>query len=215
MLRPATTPSSPSPKPRATGAEGEARTFYVDREFDRNAVKLLPGEFFVSAEDIVLSTVLGSCVAACIWDRNARIGGMNHFMLPAEGAAGDAWAGASGRYGVFAMVQLINELLKRGAKKANLEAKVFGGGAVLRAITSLNIGERNAAFVLEFCRNEGLRVVAQDLLDVHPRRVAFFPATGRALSKKLAAADAAVAVFEQQYTAKINTAEVAGDIELF
>ena len=214
MLRPAM-PSAAPPKPRATGAEGEARTFYVDREFDRNAVKLLPGEFFVSAEDIVLSTVLGSCVAACIWDRSARIGGMNHFMLPAEGAAGDAWAGASGRYGVFAMEQLINELLKRGAKKAYLEAKVFGGGAVLRAITSLNIGERNAAFVLEFCRNEGLRVVAQDLLDVHPRRVVFFPATGRALSKKLATADAAVAVFEQQYTAKINTAEVAGDIELF
>ncbi len=214
MLRPATSSATP-PKPRATGAEGEARTFYVDREFDRNAVKLLPGEFFVSAEDVVLSTVLGSCVAACIWDRTAHIGGMNHFMLPAEGAAGDAWAGASGRYGVFAMEQLINELLKRGAKKANLEAKVFGGGAVLRAITSLNIGERNAAFVLEFCRNEGIRVVAQDLLDVHPRRVVFFPATGRALSKKLATADAAVAVFEQQYTAKINTAEVAGDIELF
>jgi len=116
---------------------------------------------------------------------------------------------------VFAMEQLINELIKRGARKGNLEAKVFGGGAVLRNFSTLNVGERNAAFVLDFLKTEGIRVVSQDLLDIHPRRVAFFPATGRALCKKLTKTDTSVVNAEQQYKAKINTTEVAGDIELF
>jgi len=203
------------PKPVSSGAMGEGRTFYFDRDFDRNAVKIMPGEFFVAREDIVISTVLGSCISACIWDRNAKVGGMNHFMLPGdESATGDMTA-ASGRYGVFAMEQLINELIKRGARKNGLEAKVFGGGAVLRKFTTLNVGERNAAFVLEFLKTEAIRVVSQDLLDVYPRRVVYFPTTGRALCKKLMRTDNAVVAAEQQYTAKINTVEVAGDIELF
>jgi chemotaxis protein CheD len=96
-----------------------------------------------------------------------------------------------------------------------MEAKVFGGGAVLRNFSTLNVGERNAAFVLEFLKTEGIRVVSQDLLDVHPRRVAFFPSTGRALCKKLTQTDSSLVTAEQQYTAKINTTEVSGDIELF
>jgi len=202
-------------KPVSSGVPGEAHTFYYERDFDRNAVKVMPGEFFVAKDDVVISTVLGSCVAACIWDRAARVGGMNHFMLPGGESATEDLNAASGRYGVFAMEQLINELIKRGARKANLEAKVFGGGAVLRNFSTLNVGERNAAFVLDFLKTEGIRVVSQDLLDVHPRRVAFFPVTGRALCKKLTKADHAVVNAEQQYKAKINTTEVAGDIELF
>jgi chemotaxis protein CheD len=204
------------PAPRLSGAVGEARIVYFERDFDRNAVKLLPGEFFVSGDDIVLSTVLGSCVAACMWDRNAKVGGMNHFMLPGEVGRADADpVGLAGRYGVFAMEQLINELIKRGARKANLEAKLFGGGAVLKNFTALNVGERNAEFVLEFLRTEGIRVASQDLLDVFPRRVAFFPVSGRALCRKLPQADAAVASAEQQYKARLNTAKVDGDVELF
>jgi chemotaxis protein CheD len=205
----------PLPKPVASGAAGEAHTFYYDRDFGRNAVKIMPGEFFVAKEDVVISTVLGSCVSACIWDRSAKVGGMNHFMLPGGESAGDGLTAASGRYGVFAMEQLINELIKRGARKTTLEAKVFGGGAVLRGFSTLNVGERNAAFVLEFLTTEGIRVASQDLLDVHPRRVAFFPVTGRALCKKLTKTDSSLVRAEQQYTAKINTTEVAGDIELF
>ena len=203
------------PKPVPTGASGEARTFYFERDFGRNAVKIMPGEFFCAKEDVVISTVLGSCVSACIWDRTAKVGGMNHFMLPGGESGGDELTAASGRYGVFAMEQLINELIKRGARKGNLEAKVFGGGAVLRNFSTLNVGERNAAFVLDFLKTEGIRVVSQDLLDIHPRRVAFFPATGRALCKKLTKTDTSVVNAEQQYKAKINTTEVAGDIELF
>ncbi|MDL1863230.1 chemoreceptor glutamine deamidase CheD [Betaproteobacteria bacterium PRO7] len=203
--------------PRFSGVPGEARTVLYERDFGRNAVKVLPGEFFVSDEDIVITTVLGSCVAACIWDRHAGVGGMNHFMLPGgEGGSRDADPiGLAGRYGVFAMEQLINELIKRGGRKANFEAKVFGGGQVLRNMTSINIGERNAQFVEQFLRTEGIRIGARDLLDVHPRRVAFFPATGRALCKKLAQADASLVAAEQQYNAKLSAARVGGDVELF
>jgi len=203
--------------PRRTGVAGEAQTFYYERPFERSAVKVLPGEFFVSNEDLVLSTVLGSCVSACIWDRTAGIGGMNHFMLPGADAAKDGDAvGLAGRYGAFAMEQLINELIKRGGRKANLEAKLFGGGHVMRNFTTMNVGERNAGFVLEFLRTEGIRVASQDLLDVYPRRVVFFPTTGRALSKKLAQADASLVAAEQQYNAKLKTSTVSGgDVELF
>jgi len=206
------------PAPRLSGTVGEAHTVYFERDFDRNAVKLLPGEFFVSGDDIVLSTVLGSCVSACIWDRIAKVGGMNHFMLPGNASHSSAEPdpiGLSGRYGVFAMEQLINELIKRGARKSNLEAKLFGGGSVLRNFTVINVGERNADFVLEFLRTEGIRVASQDLLDVFPRRVVFFPVTGRALCRKLPQADDSVVSAEQQYTARLNTAKPGGDVELF
>jgi len=201
-------------KPVAFGVTGEATQFYFERDFGRHAVKIMPGEFFVAKEDVVLLTVLGSCVAACIWDRVAKIGGMNHFMLPAAGA-GHSSAGSAGRYGVFAMEQLINELIKRGAAKANLEAKVFGGASALGSCSMLNVGECNASFVLQFLGKEGIRVASQDLLDVYVRRVAFFPTSGRALCKRLHKTDSSMVAAEQQYCARINAAEVAGDVELF
>jgi chemotaxis protein CheD len=210
--------SDPStlPRPRPTGAPGEANTFYFDREFGRNAVKLLPGEFFVARDDILLSTVLGSCVSACIWDTGIKIGGMNHFMLPGDNSPEPAAiTAASGRYGVFAMEQLINEIIKRGGRKGALEAKVFGGGAVLRNFSTINVGDRNAEFVIDFLRTEGIRISSQDLLDIHPRRVAFFPVTGRALSKKLMQTEASLVTAEQKYNARINTTSVGGDVELF
>jgi chemotaxis protein CheD len=167
----------------------------------------------VAGDDIAISTVLGSCVAACLWDRATGFGGMNHFMLP-EG--GSDTGGLAGRYGIFAMEQLINELIKRGGRKQGFEAKVFGGGAVMKNFTTMNVGERNAKFVLDFLRTEGIRVASQDLLDVHPRRVVFFPTTGRALCKKLAKADDSLVAAEQQYTQKAaKTADKGGEIELF
>ena len=201
------------PQPKASGVEGEARTFYFDRDFGRNAVKILPGEFFVAADDIVISTVLGSCVSACLWDRNAGVGGMNHFMLP-DGKDADA-TGLGGRYGVFAMEQLINELMKRHARRGAIEAKLFGGGRVMANFTTFDVGQRNVDFVMQFLRTEGIRVTSQDLLDIYPRRVAFFPASGRALSRKLKTADRSVVADEQKYTARIATKPVAGDVELF
>jgi chemotaxis protein CheD len=208
-----TVAAPPLARPHASGIVGEGKNFYFDRDFSRYAVKILPGEFFVADNDIVVTTVLGSCVSACIWDRTQGIGGMNHFMLP-DGADREP-GGLAGRYGVFAMEQLINELLKRGARKANFEAKVFGGGNVMANIVSIDVGKRNGSFVLEFLATEGIRVSARDLLDKHPRRVAFFPATGRALCKKLPQADTALVAAERQYGAALASKPVAGEVELF
>jgi chemotaxis protein CheD len=160
---------------------GEASFFYSDQHFQFDAVKVLPGEYFVSSDDILIMTVLGSCIAACLWDGRARVGGMNHFMLP----DGDSMEG-SGRYGSYAMELLINEMLKRGARRESLQAKVFGGAQVVAGFTTMNVGERNTQFVLDYLGTERIPIMSQDVLDIHPRKVCFFPTTGRALVKRLA-----------------------------
>jgi chemotaxis protein CheD len=158
---------------------------YFDTHFDRPGVKLLPNEFFTTNEDMVLVTVLGSCVAACIQDRTAGIGGMNHFMLPDDGAD-VAQAGSDAmRYGAYAMEVLINELIKAGGRRERFEAKVFGGAAVLAGMTTMNIGDRNSAFVRRYLALENIRIVAEDLQGSHPRKVAFLPRTGQVMVKKL------------------------------
>ena len=157
---------------------GEASFFYWDAHFRCDAVKVLPGEYFVHDTDILVTTTLGSCIAACLWDRERRIGGMNHFMLP-DGA------GDSGRYGSYAMELLINELQKRGASRPTLEAKVFGGGAVIAGMSSLNVGERNTRFVIDYLQTERIPIVSRDVLEIYPRKVCFLPASGKALVKRL------------------------------
>ncbi|CAN5192095.1 chemoreceptor glutamine deamidase CheD [soil metagenome] len=198
-------------------SSGTATHFYHDRAFDLPAAKVLPGEYQVSADDMVLTTVLGSCVSACIWDRAAGVGGMNHFMLPDTGEP-DA-TGAAGRYGVYAMELLINELMKRGARRERLEAKLFGGGNVMRNFTTLNVGERNAAFAEKFLETERIRVTARDLLDIFPRKVAFFSKSGRALVKKLREdTSAAVGTLESRYRQTLQVAKpvvAGGDVDLF
>ena len=165
--------------------EQVASNFYFDQALNSQAVKLLPGEYFVTDKDMLLVTVLGSCVAACIRDSQNGIGGMNHFMLPDNGSDTHAPVNASARYGIYAMEILINQLLKLGARRPNMEAKVFGGGNVLDGLTVANVGQRNADFVLEFLATEQIRVVAQDLVDIYPRKVYFFPKSNRVLVKKL------------------------------
>ncbi len=166
--------------------DARATRHYYDSTFERAAVKVLPNEYYVTAgEDLMLSTVLGSCVAACLRDPVNGIGGMNHFMLP-EGDA-QSPASATMRYGAFAMEVLINELLKAGAARDRLEAKVFGGGSVLSAMQQMNIGERNSQFVLNYLQAEGIPVKAQDLGDNHARRIHFFPRDGRVMVRKMAA----------------------------
>jgi chemotaxis protein CheD len=160
---------------------GEASFFFFDHHFQSDAVKVLPGEYFVTNEDIVIMTVLGSCIAACLWDSRAGVGGMNHFMLP-EGDSSDA----SGRYGSYAMELLINEMLKLGARRESMQAKVFGGGQVMAGFTTMNVGERNTRFVLDYLHTERISVLSKDVLDIYPRKVVFFPTTGKAMVKKLA-----------------------------
>lgn len=196
-----------------TGAAGDgwASFSYYDRQVDRPAVKLLPGEFYVTGEDLALSTVLGSCISACIHDPQAGVGGMNHFMLPdAEGG------GTSARYGNYAMEILINELLKHGARRECLQAKVFGGGAVLKGFTDTNVGARNVQFVLAYLKAERIPVVARDLGDVCPRKICYLPVEGRAMVRRLtvAAVEPDLAS-ESAYRSRLVVAPVAGSIELF
>jgi len=186
---------------------------YYDRHFEIEAVKVLPGEYFVTTTNVLLVTVLGSCVSACIRDRDKGLGGMNHFML--AGGETDAMS-ASARYGTYAMEILVNHLLKLGARRDRLEAKVFGGGRVMEKLTHSNVGERNSQFVIDYLHTEGIPVVAQDLLDVHPRKVYFFPDSGRVLVKKLMRMhNDTLARREKEYADRLTEAPVAGEIELF
>ncbi|WP_373376060.1 chemoreceptor glutamine deamidase CheD [Cupriavidus nantongensis] len=178
--------------------EALATRTYFDREFGKQAIKLLPNEYYVTRDDVVLTTVLGSCVAACIRDEVAGVGGMNHFMLPDDDGSADRMLSASMRYGSYALEVLINELLKMGARRERLEAKVFGGGAVLANMTTLNIGDRNADFVLRYLKAEEVRVAAQDLRGPHARRVSYFPIGGLALVRRLTRQDDQVSVAREE-----------------
>ena len=192
---------------------GEASFFFYDAHFRNDAVKILPGEYYVHDEDMLIMTTLGSCIAACLWDRERRIGGMNHFMLPDGGNDGSA----SGRYGSYAMELLINEMMKRGATRSTMEAKVFGGGAVISGMNTINVGERNTSFVLDYLRTERITVVSKDVLDVYPRKVCFLPASGKAMVKRLAPTQAEALVARDRLAAQkavpANTG--GGSVDLF
>ncbi len=196
--------------------EALATTLYYDRSFDTQAAKVLPGEYYVTGKDMLIVTVLGSCVAACIRDTQSGIGGLNHFMLPDGGTDENNPASTSARYGSYAMEILINHITKLGARRANLEAKVFGGGNVLPGLTVANVGERNAEFVLRFLHTEKIRVVAQDLVDVYPRKVYYFPASGKVMVKKLRDIhNSTIFEREQVYGSRLKGSRVGGDVELF
>ena len=193
-----------------------APTHYFDRQFNCDAVKILPGEYFVTQRELVIVTVLGSCVSVCLRDRANGIGGMNHFMLPGNHDGGLSPISASARYGVYAMELLINHLLKLGARRSDFEAKVFGGGSVLRGMTANNVGERNAEFVRDYLATENIQIAAQDLLDIYPRKVYYFPNTGRVLVKKLKSQhNTTVLDREMEYSMRIKRVPVAGEIDLF
>ncbi|MEI7429793.1 MAG: chemoreceptor glutamine deamidase CheD [Betaproteobacteria bacterium] len=191
-----------------------AENRYHDRNLGLEAVKILPGEYFVTGGNEVLVTVLGSCVSACIRDIDTGLGGMNHFMLPDEG--GREVVSASARYGNYAMEVLINHLLKMGARRMRLEAKVFGGGAVLESLSGSKVGIRNAEFVLEYLKTERIPVMAKDLLDAYPRKIYYFPNSGRVLVKRLHRVhNETLLVRESDYLKRLQSSKVEGDIELF
>jgi len=196
---------------RAPAAEDQVLR-YQDARFRTAAAKLLPTQYLVVDTDIALVTLLGSCVAACIRDPLLKLGGMNHFLLP-EGQVGD---GAPARYGSFAMELLINDLLKRGASRGRLEAKVFGGGNVLKGFTANPVGTRNAEFVRQYLATERIPVVGEDLGGIHPRKVWFFPHTGRVVVQRLPHAHGAEVVeMESAIRARLSSAPVTGGVELF
>jgi len=188
----------------------ETVALYYDKSFEREAVKILPGQYYAAARDMLIVTVLGSCVSACLWDPLRRIGGMNHFMLPGSGSG----AKESARMGVYAMELLINQMLKLGAERSRLVAKVFGGASVLQGMDTLNVGTQNSDFVLQFLREEGIAVTAQDLYDVCPRKVYFFLQSGKVKVKKLGALrDNTLEQRERDYLRRLQPH--GGEVEIF
>lgn len=181
------------------------------------AARLNPGEYYVTKNDEGIYTTLGSCISACIRDRVNGIGGMNHFMLPAsvgEGGWKAAGLGASTRYGNFAMEHLINEIMKNGGSRRNLEVKLFGGGRIIANMT--DVGLRNIEFARDYVATEGLRVTSEDVGDVFPRMVVYFPSTGKVRVKRLRSLhNNTIVEQETKYLHTIEDKPVSGDIELF
>ena len=201
---------------RADVADAEkAARRYRDPRFDAIAVKVFPGDHYVTAiADEMLVTILGSCVTACIRDPLAAVGGMNHFMLPEATGAGWDTASASMRYGNVAMERLINDILARGGARQRLEIKVFGGGNVMNGTT--NIGHRNAEFVEEYLAAENLTIAAHHLRGNLPRRVHYFPLTGKVMLLELHRTEQDAVVREEvSYKSKILIEPVGGSVELF
>jgi chemotaxis protein CheD len=196
-------------------AEASTPSIYFDARLNTEVAKIFPGQYFVTDRDIVLVTVLGSCVAACIRDPVAGVGGMNHFLLPET--AGDLTpASRSARYGSYAMEVLINRLMRHGANRRTMEAKVFGGGSVLRDLRSSGVGESNARFIVDYLRKEDIHVAAQDLLDECARKIYFFPTSGRVLVKKLRQLhNDTVVAREQDYSRRLMQVDLSGEVELF
>lgn len=194
---------------------------HINRYWDKRqqlwAAKILPGEYYVTkTPGEAVATTLGSCVSACIRDKVFGIGGMNHFMLPVQSAHGsDDWLDEATRYGNFAMEYLINSILKAGGNRKNLEAKVAGGGNVIANMS--NVGLKNGLFVLDYLGREGIPVVANDLGDVTPRKVMYFPDTGRMRIKRLESMHNETLIQrEESYRHELEVKpDTSGDIELF
>lgn len=161
------------------------------------------------------STVLGSCIAACVRDSAVGVGGMNHFLLATQSGSSRDRFGESARYGAFAMEQLINMVLSRGTgRKSNLEFKIFGGGNIHAGM--IDVGQKNIEFVREFLRNENYLIASEDLGGSFARRVMYQPTTGRALVKRLDSRDSAHLVRDELAIAKRQIIKpVEADIELF
>ncbi|VAX11664.1 Chemotaxis protein CheD [hydrothermal vent metagenome] len=190
----------------------------IDSVFNIGSAKILPGEYYVTIHDESIVTVLGSCVSACIRDTVFGVGGMNHFMLPKKSGdnAVNADSSEAARYGNFAMEQMINDILKNGGRRENLEVKLFGGGKVIKGMNTMDIGKRNIVFVREYIHLEVLKLVAEDLGDIYPRKVMYFPATGKVKVKKLRNMyNQTIIEIEDKYKHDLEVKPVTGEIELF
>ncbi len=183
------------------------------------AAKILPGEYYVTRTHEIITTVLGSCISACIRDPLSGVGGMNHFMLPGDTKRSlGRWGGGEcleTRYGIAAMEKLINDILKQGGSKDRLELKLFGGGTVL-AMDVNNIGERNIEFARQFVRAEGFSIAAEDVGGPHPRKVNYFPRTGKVMIRRLRSLQTkAILDREKRYESNLASEDQSCEIELF
>lgn len=192
---------------------------FRERKLNMEMVKILPGEYYVTHSDEIIATVLGSCISVCICDKKIGIGGMNHFMLP-ENKKGDEddWkynqADKAARYGLDAMEHLVNDILKNGGRKKHFEVKVTGGGRIMAKMN--DIGRKNIDFIQEYLRTEGYNIVNEDVGDIYPRKVRYYPRSGKLQVMKLRSLhNETIIKREDDYKEKINIEPVAGDVELF
>ncbi len=195
---------------------------YWDEQREQVTAKILPGEFYMSTQNVAIATTLGSCISACIYDSVLGIGGMNHFMLPLTNKDSHqvSWAqrgkeSDATRYGNFAMEYLINIILQNGGCKQNLVAKIFGGGKVIENLS--DVGMKNIHFVLRYLASEQIRIVKEDIGLTCPRKVIFEPTTGKVFVKRLSnLPNETIVRRESNYRHQIDeNHSTEGSVELF
>lgn len=192
-----------------------AATRYYDPDYERPAVKVLPGEFYATSEDQVLVSVLGSCVAVCLFDRKRGIGGMNQFLLPDPGR-GSGLASAATHHGVRIMEQLGEELLRQGARRHQLEASVFGAGNLPNDLLRHDTTLRTVEFVHSYLDTEGIPLLAEDVMGAQARKVYVFPSLGKVLLKKLKSLhNDTILQRELEYVLYLKRGEALGPYDLF
>lgn len=178
---------------------------YFDDRFNIDAIKITPGQYYVTRKNKMIVTVLGTCVAACIRDRVRGIGGMNHFMLADWGRNAQDPGSKAVQHGLYAMDKLIEQLLQKGAQRNWLEAKIFGGSDLLREVKSVDMGQLNTQFISQYLQQRGIKVVADSLGGVYPRKVYFFPKTGEVMVRTLKKANNTTIVDrEKDYRIRLN-----------
>ena len=193
------------------GFEGIAR--HWDSVHNCFVARILPGELYVSNTGEMITTVLGSCIAACVVDETLGVGGMNHFMLPATGDGFGGGRDQATRYGQHAMEQLINGVVKTGGRRDHMTVKIFGGGKMIPSMS--DVGAQNIVFVRRYLKNAGFEIVSEDVGSIYPRKVNFFSQTGRALVKRLRPLHKqALADREEALRKSISTSSQNGDLEL-
>lgn len=195
---------------------------HVNRFLDRHSgvvvAKILPGEYYVTSNDEVIATVLGSCISVCVRDPVSGIGGMNHFMLPEDKSGEGTWAktnvNKATRYGTYAMEHMINDIFKYGGDRNRLEIKICGGGKILKMMS--DVGGKNIRFIKHYLSTEGYDIVSEDVGDIYPRKVRYFPKTGKMLIKKLETLhNDTIIKREENYQHVLVEKPVSGDVELF
>ena len=191
---------------------------YWDNSKQKVVAKILPGEYYVTRNPELITTVLGSCVSACIRDPINGVGGMNHFLLPLN--RGEEWTSESppldlaSRYGAYAMEHMINDILKHGARRESLEVKIFGGSRIINTMT--DVGNSNIRFVRNYLEVENLKLVAEDVGGSNPRKVLYIPETGKVMVKRIRELhNDTIARREVAYIDSFEKEAVEGEIDLF
>ncbi len=185
-------------------------------QFEQDIITIHPGEYHVSGDDVIIATVLGSCVSVSFWDQRLRQGGINHFMLPGDLDDKDVVRSRNAKYGMFAIELLYNELMKKGSRKADIVAKVFGGASVLRLSGSpTKIPKGNVDFAVAYLQKEGIPIVANDTGGILPRKIFFFARTGRILLKRILGTMATTVEREEEAYLDTIKRNESGAITLF